>query len=228
VYWLAMLLSAGEPLPTDVLVHDYLTADGRKMSKSSGAVVDPVALVDRYGCDAVRWWLLRDVPRVGDADFTEARLVARANEDLANGLGNLVNRVRVLVHRYRDGKPPVAAPADDAEPLAAACRDAPDLVHAAVSDFDFRRATAAVWRIVEEANRYVERVRPWDLARAERGGDAEAGGRLDAAITALLAACRVLARELTPFVPALATRISEQCVTLADRLPQPQPLFPRL
>ncbi|MEU4767257.1 methionine--tRNA ligase [Actinosynnema sp. NPDC023794] len=228
VQWLAMLLSAGEPLPTDILVHDYLTTDGRKISKSAGAVVDPVALADRYGSDAVRWWLLRDVPRVGDADFTEARLVARANEDLANGLGNLVNRVTVMVHRYREGRPPMAAPDPDAEPLAAACRDAPDLVHAAVSDFDFRRATAAVWRIVEEANRYVEQVRPWDLARAERGGDAEAGKRLDAAVTSLLAACRVLARELTPFVPALATRISEQCVTLTDRLPQPQPLFPRL
>ncbi|MFE9748774.1 methionine--tRNA ligase [Saccharothrix saharensis] len=228
VHWLAMLLSAGEPLPTDILVHDYLTADGRKMSKSSGAVVDPVALVDRYGCDAVRWWLLRDVPRVGDADFTESRLVARANEDLANGLGNLVNRVTVMVHRYRAGTPSVAAPDADAEPLAAACRDAPDLVHAAVDDFDFRRATAAVWRIVEEANRYVERVRPWDLARAERGGDAEAGKRLDAAITSLLTACRVLARELTPFVPTLAARVSEQCVTLSGELPVPQPLFPRL
>jgi methionyl-tRNA synthetase len=229
VYWLAILLSAGEPLPTDILVHDYLTTDGRKISKSAGAVVDPVALADRYGSDAVRWWLLRDVPRVGDADFTEARLVARANEDLANGLGNLVNRVTVMVHRYREGRPPVGAEPDaDAEPLTTACRDAPDLVHAAVADFDFRRATAAVWRIVEEANRYVEQVRPWDLARAERGGDAEAGKRLDAAVTALLTACRVLARELTPFVPALATRISEQCVTLTGRLPQPQPVFPRL
>ncbi|PSL55971.1 methionyl-tRNA synthetase [Saccharothrix carnea] len=229
VYWLGMLLSAGEPLPTDILVHDYLTTDGRKISKSTGDVVDPVALSDRYGADAVRWWLLRDVPRVGDADFTEARLVARANEDLANGLGNLVNRVTVMVHRYREGRPPVgAAPDPGAEPLARACRNAPDLVHAAIADFDFRRATAAVWRIVEEANRYVERVRPWDLARAERGGEVTAGRRLDSAITALLTACRVLSTELTPFLPTLATRISEQCVTLTGQLPQPQPLFPRL
>ncbi|ROP42422.1 methionine--tRNA ligase [Saccharothrix texasensis] len=228
VYWLAMLLSAGEPLPTDILVHDYLTTDGRKISKSAGAAVDPVALADRYGPDAVRWWLLRDVPRVGDADFTEARLVARANEDLANGLGNLVSRVTVMVHRYRDGRPPVGAVPDaDAEPVAKACREAPDLVRAAVDDFDFRRATAAVWRIVEEANRYVEQVRPWDLARAERGGDTGAGRRLDSALSALLAACRVLARELTPFVPTLAARVSEQCVTLSGELPQPQPLFPR-
>lgn len=228
VYWLAVLLSAGEPLPTDILVHDYLTTDGRKISKSAGDVVDPATLAGRYGPDAVRWWLLRDVPRVGDADFTEARLVARANEDLANGLGNLVNRVTVVVHRYRDGRPPTAVPDADAAPLLAACRDAPDLVRAAVDDFDFRRATAAVWRIVEEANRHVERVRPWELARAERGGDAEAGRRLDAAVAALLTACRVLATELTPFVPTLAARVSGQCVTLSGRLPLPRPVFPRL
>ncbi len=110
VYWPAILLSAGEPLPTDILVHDYLTIGGSKISKSGAAInpesADPVALVDRYGTDAVRWWLLRDVPRVGDADFTAARLVARANDDLANDLGNLVNRVVTLVHRYRQGKVP--------------------------------------------------------------------------------------------------------------------------
>ncbi|ONI80209.1 methionine--tRNA ligase [Saccharothrix sp. ALI-22-I] len=229
VYWPAMLLSAGEPLPTDVLVHDYLTTDGRKISKSAGDAVDPTELADRYGSDAVRWWLLREVPRVGDADFTVARLVARANEDLANGLGNLVNRVTVIVHRYRDGRPPVATEPDkEAERLDAACRDAPDLVHEALTDFDFRRATAAVWRIVEEANRYVEQVRPWELSRAERGGDAEAGKRLDAVITALLTACRVLATQLTPFLPALAAQISTQCISLAGQLPLPQVLFPRL
>ncbi|MFI9005645.1 methionine--tRNA ligase [Actinosynnema sp. NPDC053489] len=226
VQWLAMLLSAGEPLPTDILVHDYLTTDGRKISKSAGATADPVALVDRYGVDAVRWWLLRDVPRVGDTDFTEARLVARANEDLANGLGNLVNRVAVVVHRYRDGRPPATTPG--AGPLREACQDAPELVRAALAEFDFRRATAAVWRIVEEANRHVERVRPWDLARAERDGDAEAGRQLDAAIAALLEACRCLATHLTPFLPTLAARISEQCVALSGPLPAPRPLFPRL
>jgi len=94
VYWPAILLSAGEPLPTDILVHDYLTIGGNKISKSGGVAAaggvaapdetaDPVVLVDRYGTDAVRWWLLREVPRVGDADFTAARLVARANADLA-------------------------------------------------------------------------------------------------------------------------------------------------
>ncbi|MFC7593395.1 methionine--tRNA ligase [Nonomuraea antimicrobica] len=108
VYWPAMLLSAGRPLPTDIFVHDYLTAGGRKLSKSSGDPADPVALVAAYGVDAVRWWLLREVPRVGDADFTEARLAARADEDLANGLGNLVNRVATMVCRFLDGHVPPA------------------------------------------------------------------------------------------------------------------------
>lgn len=229
VHWPAVLLSAGEPLPTDVLVHDHLTTDGRAIGVPAGDVVDPVCLAERYGADAVRWWLLREVPRVGDADFTVPRLVTRANEDLARGLGTLVNRVTVMVHRYRDGRPPVGAGPDaGAEPLAAACRECPDLVRAALTDFDFGRAAAAVWRIVAEANRYVDHVRPWELARAERGGDVGAGRRLDSAITALLSACRVLATELTPFTPTLAARISGQCVTLSDRLPQPQPVFPRL
>ena len=97
VYWPAILLSAGEPLPTEIFVHDYLTIDGSKISKSATGPAlessDPVGLTGPYGADALRWWLLREVPRVGDTDFTVDKLIARANEDLANGLGNLVNRV---------------------------------------------------------------------------------------------------------------------------------------
>ena len=103
VYWPAMLASAGLPLPTDILVHDYLTIEGRRISKSSGTTVDPAALAAEYGTDAVRWWLLREVPRTGDADFTAGRLIARADDELANGIGNLVNRVVAMVARYRDG-----------------------------------------------------------------------------------------------------------------------------
>ena len=129
VYWPAMLLSSGQPLPTDVFVHDYLTADGRKISKSGGGDrLDPAALAAAYGADAVRWWLLREVPRVGDADFTVGRLVARADDELANGLGNLVNRVVAMIDRYRGGRVPgVAGPgaaAPGGERLAQACREA--------------------------------------------------------------------------------------------------------
>ncbi|MBY8881510.1 methionine--tRNA ligase [Actinacidiphila acidipaludis] len=229
VYWPAMLLSAGLPLPTDVLVHDYLTVGGRKISKSGGATVDPAVLAAEYGTDAVRWWLLRDVPRVGDADFTPERLAARADADFAGGLGNLVHRVVTMVHRFRGGTVPVSGPAAAVAPaLTEVCADVPSLVDAALADFDLRRATRAVWSVVEEANRCVDAVRPWESARAERHGDAEAGARLDGVLLALVTACRVLADELRPFVPDAAARIAAQLTPVDGRLPVARPLFPRL
>lgn len=229
VYWPAMLLSAGLPLPTDVLVHDYLTVDGRKISKSSGTTVDPAELAAAYGTDAVRWWLLRDVPRVGDADFTRERLVARADADFAGGLGNLVNRVVTMARRFRDGR---VAPARGAvagtERLDAACRRVQDEVDAALADFDFRRATGAVWRIVEEANRCVDATRPWELAKAERAGDRLAGDRLDAVLAALLHACRTLSDQLAPFVPESAARVAAQLAETDGRVPAARPLFARI
>jgi methionyl-tRNA synthetase len=212
VYWPAMLLSAGAPVPTDILVHDYLTVDGRKLSKSTGNVIDPLALVDRFGADAVRWWLLREVPRVGDADFTVDRLIACANRDLANGLGNLVNRVVSMVHRYRDGWPPTGT---GARPL---CPEVPDLVDAALDTGDFRAAAAAVWRIVTEANRYLDEVRPWQLAGRAR----------DEALATLLGAGTALAGELAPFLPGAAARVAAHCDPGQGRLPPAAPLFPRV
>jgi methionyl-tRNA synthetase len=232
VYWPAMLLSAGEPPPTDVLVHDYLTTDGRKISKSGGGTPDPVALVRQFGTDSVRWWLLREVPRAGDADFTVARLVARANADLAGGLGNLVSRTMAMVHRYRGGVVPEGAGwarDADARRLADACERAPGLADAALGDFDFRAAADAAWDIVDQANRYIEHVRPWQLARVQPG-DPAAAAQLDGALALLVHACRCLAGRLAPFVPFTADRVAVQCrpVGPAGRLPDPVPVFPRL
>ncbi|SEL92464.1 methionine--tRNA ligase [Streptacidiphilus jiangxiensis] len=227
VYWPAMLLSAGLPLPTRVLVHDYLTVSGRKISKSSGDVVDPAALVARYGTDAVRWWLLREVPRVGDADFTEERLVARADADLADGFGNLVHRVVTMVHRYRDGvvPQPTVETTATAE-LRAVCARASGRVDAALDAFDYRAAAAAVWTLVEEANRCIDRTRPWELAKSERGGARSAA--LDAALAALVAACRALGEELSPFLPAAADRVVRRCTPVNGVLPESTPLFAKL
>jgi methionyl-tRNA synthetase len=227
VYWPAMLLSAGLPLPSELYVHDYLTADGRKISKSGAvALPGPAALAREYGTDALRWWLLREVPRAGDADFTIERLAARADDELANGIGNLVNRVVSMTGRYRDGRVPAAdalSAADAGGFLTALCRDVPGQVDAALADFDFRRATAAVWAIADQANRYISQVRPWELAR-----DPAAASQLDAVLASLYLACRVLARELGPFLPDAAARITAQLTPEAGVLPRPDPVFRRL
>ncbi|MGW4847556.1 methionine--tRNA ligase [Nocardia brasiliensis] len=225
VYWLALLLSAAEPLPTAIFVHDYITVEGRKISKSTGSTIDPVELVRQYGTDAVRWWLLREPPRVGDADFTVERLVHRADDELANGVGNLVNRVVALIHRYRCGRPPgTETVAARAVPLFQAIAEAGERIDSALCDFDFREATAAVWAIVNETNRYINRTRPWTLARAGSAPTPE----LDAILSALLLSCRVIADHLSPFLPDLAARITNQCTPIDNELPPATQLQPRL
>ncbi|QFZ23178.1 class I tRNA ligase family protein [Saccharothrix syringae] len=204
--WPAVLLSAGLPPPTDVCAHPT----GPDLARQAR----------RHGADAVRWWLLRD----GTADDRVARLAAA---ELSGVLGDLVDRTTTMVHRYRGGRPPAAGLLPGADALLAACRDAPGRVDDALAAFDFRAATDAVWRVVVTARRYADQARPWDLARAERAGDRDAGERLDAVLAALLTACRALATELTPFLPTLAAGIAGQCITLTESLAAPRALFPR-
>jgi methionyl-tRNA synthetase len=192
VYWLALLLSAGLPLPTAIEVHGYLTVDGAKISKSAGNTVDPAGLAAAYGTDAVRWWLLRDVPTGGDADFRVERLVTRANQDLANGLGNLVNRVLGLTRRRE------VTPFPDKSGLS-------DKIDDALAGADFRAATGELLGVVDRANRAIETERPWEPGR-------------DAILGELLGTCAVLAHELTPFLPGAAGRLHRQ---LAANAPEP-------
>jgi len=206
VYWLALLLSAGLPLPTAILVHDYLTVDGGKISKSAGNAVDPVALAERYGVDALRWWLLSEVAPVGDTDFTVERLVRRADQDLANGLGNLVNRTLSLVHRRLGGE--VTGTGFD---LVA---ELPERIDRAVADFDLRAATGALREAVDVANRYIEAERPWERHDPE-------------VLATLVRAGRLIAGELGPFLPAGAERLGTQLGTGAV-VGAPRPAFPRL
>jgi methionyl-tRNA synthetase len=192
--WPAVLLATGLPLPNVILSH-VDTVDTVDIADFSGARLD-----------ALRWWLLRE---------TGAFHVTRATKELTRGLGH-VDRVFALVHRHRDGVPPaVTGTAPGAERLAAICQDVPDLVHAALAGYDFRAATDAVWRIVDEIAEYLASARPWELA----------GDRFDVVLAALLAACRTLAYELTPFLPTVAGRIAEQCFSTAG-VP-PKPIWPR-
>jgi methionyl-tRNA synthetase len=227
VYWPAMLMSAGLALPTTIYVHEYLTADGRKIGKSAGNAEDLFALVPRFGQDAVRWWFLRDVALRGDTDYSHERLVLRANEDLANNIGNLVNRTVSMVGRYRNRV--ITAPAfhdDQATELRTARQSARGTIQVALEAFDFRRAAEAIVTISDEGNRYVEAARPWELAKAERGGAAP--DALDAVLGELIVTCQELAEYLRPFLPAAAERIAAQCGGGGSHVLPPSPVFPRL
>jgi methionyl-tRNA synthetase len=181
VYWPALLLSAGLPLPDAIFVHDYLTVDGTKISKSLGNSVRPADLVDRFGTDAVRWWLLREPARLGDTDFTEARLIDRYDTDLANGVGNLFNRVRGLAGHIPTGPGLGLASSVDS----------------ALADFDFRAATGAIVAAVDSANKLIETARPWQLTGSAR----------EEVLTTLGGACRSIAHELSAFIPGGAARV---------------------
>jgi methionyl-tRNA synthetase len=213
IYWPAILLSARQPLPTTISVHDYLTVEGQKLSKSLGTAIDPGGVIDRYGADALRWWFLRDVPRTGDADFRAELIAARANE-LADGLGNLINRTIALVSRNRvENAHGPGETVVEAASLAAACAELPSAIDEALAVFDLRRGAAALWEVVSEANRFVSATQPWELAKAARAGSDEAATQLDAVLDVLLQACSRIAHELRPFLPAAAERIS---LALAD------------
>jgi methionyl-tRNA synthetase len=205
LYWPAILRSAGEPLPTRILVHDHVTVDGRKLSKSLGNAADPAALAARYGTDALRWWVVRDVPRSGDADFREGQLARRANE-LADGLGNLVSRTVSLAGRdggggdTRNWHSPRVSIGRVADPgLAAGIAAVPATVDGALARFDLRAAADAVWGAVEEANRFVSARRPWELEGEERAR----------VLADTLAACAAIAAEISPFLPGGAERVAD-------------------
>ena len=215
VVWPAILLSAGLPLPDELFVHDYVTTNGRKIAKSSGNVVDPFQLATTYGADALRWWLLREVPRVGEADFDEERLVESANRDLAHGVGNLVQRVVALAAKDPLGG---AVPRADALPLLTQCSEAARTIDSAIEAFDLRAATGSVRALIDDVNRYIESTRPWSLP---------IGGR-PPVIAAALHATRCVVDELEPFTPTLALRCRERLGTETTRVVPGQPVAPRL
>jgi len=216
IVWPAILRSAGLPLPSTLFVHDYVTVGSRKIGKSLGNAVDPVALVDRYGVDAVRWWLLREVPRLGEADFTEERLVDVANRDLARGIGNLVHRVAKLAEglEVRHG-----------EPLPGAA-ELPARIDAAIEAYDLRAASAAIIDAVAETNRCLEHEQPWTVTGVERAR------RLGQAVATL----RVLVAELAAFAPGIASIAAHRVAGTAEVVyerriararPEPGPLVTR-
>lgn len=210
VYWPAMLMAAGLPdsaLPNAVYGHGFLTKDGLKMGKSLGNTIEPADLVSAYGPDAVRYYFLRGVDFGRDGDFSAARFVEVVNADLANVLGNLLNRSTALLRKYAGGVTPLAAadalPAD--HPVVVTAAAATTRAAAAYAELDFMGAAGALLGLATAANGHVDAVAPWAALKEEPGSDRHADGL--AACVAALEVVRIVGLGLSPITPGLATRI---------------------
>ena len=201
VYWPCMLKAAGLPVYTHLNVHGYWNIGGGKMSKSVGNVVEALALKDRYGNDAFRYFVMREMVFGLDAAFSEEAFVGRLNADLANDLGNLVARATTLLAGFgTDGD--VGAPDAGDQAVARAAAEARRLVDAAMEEFAFQRALAEIWAFIGAVNRYVDSTQPWALAK-----DPARRGRLARVLLTLADALQWLGIMLGPFLPDAAAKI---------------------
>ncbi len=232
VYWPTLLMGVGLPIPRQILSHGWWVVGDTKMSKSLGNVVDPLALREEFGTDAVRWYLLREMPTGGDASYTPERFLTRYQE-LANVLGNLASRVTSMIDKYRDGVVP-DAPGDD---LDDAIEEAYRTARDSMASYRVHEALAAAMNLARVANGYIEERQPWTQAKHEA-----ASSELDQTLATLARALTTLCALFEPVTPAKMAELSERLglqgvptleearsVVLANRrVTKAPPLFPRI
>ncbi|MCO7127718.1 methionine--tRNA ligase [Sporolactobacillus shoreicorticis] len=207
IYWPIMLMALGLPLPKKVFGHGWLLMKDGKMSKSKGNVVDPEPLIDRYGLDALRYYLLREVPFGSDGLFTPEAFVERINFDLANDLGNLLNRTVAMCQQYFDGKVPAYAGQATAFDggLETALKEAVTVVEEQMENLQFSVALSAIWKLVGQSNKYIDDTQPWVLARDEAKKD-----ELASVMAHLVNTIRSVAIMIQPFFTSTPSKMFRQ------------------
>ena len=240
VIWPAILMSLGLPLPKKVLGHGWLLLDGGKMSKSKGNVVDPVKLIDRYGIDALKYFLLREYTFGHDGNYSTEALIKRINSDLANDLGNLVSRTVSMIEKYNAGIVPDAKLEDDYDKsLKAVALAAADKVEAEMDKFAFHSALEEIWILVRRANKYIDEKMPWVLAKDEAKKD-----DLDTCLHNLAETIRIVSILIYPFMHSTSDEIRKQMglwyadvawedakefeMMYQEKVKKGKPLFPRI
>jgi len=217
IYWPIMLMALGLPLPKKVFAHGWLLMKDGKMSKSKGNVVDPVTLIDRYGLDALRYYLMREVPFGADGTFTPESFVERVNHDLANDLGNLLNRTIVMIDKYFGGALPAYVPGATAYEagLLETVQAAVAKYEEAIENMEFSIALAAVWQLVGRTNKYIDETQPWSMVK-----DEAQRANLGSVLYALAEAQRIASVLLRPFLTQTPQRVWQQLGIAAEDLPR--------
>lgn len=214
--WPTILIGLGLPLPKTLLVHGHITSGGLKMAKSLGNGLNPTEVINNYGVDAFRYFFLRHIPTQDDGDFTPERFEAAYNGELGNDLGNVVSRIAAMITRYQGGVVTDLPPNQhDMGPY----RDA-------MENYEFNRAMDETWEIVRSLNQYIERVKPWEVAK-RRATDTEAEPHLADILAHAAGTLLQIAEMLTPFMPTTARMIN---ATFASGVipPEVSPLFPKI
>ncbi|MFH1218661.1 MAG: class I tRNA ligase family protein [Candidatus Peregrinibacteria bacterium] len=210
--WPAMLLSACVELPKALYVHGFITGEGQKMSKSIGNVIDPLEYVEKYGIDALRYYLMREIPTTDDGDFSQSRFEELYNSELANGVGNMVNRVVIMTEKYAGGKAPAKTDGkgvkDEVLKLVAD-------YERAIGDFDLKKACEAVVGLVDFGNKYIDDKKPWEMMKEV---DSDGAKEVPEVLYNLLEVLRYLVILLLPIMPETAAKIAVQIGLKADGL----------